>query len=225
MTNLIEDFSCWLRDADKSTQTLRAYIGALARLNTWFEQTNRTPLTDESLTPTDLRLYRDHLVRAKLKPSSINANLAALRALGQFIAEQTNGADPATKLRGIETTRQHAPKSLTRQELFKLQRALDQRRAHAERSGHALIWIMRDEAIIALLLNTGLRVQELCSLDVGDIVVNPRGGTVIVRSGTRHDTNLHCTGRSRFSASCGSVGELTQRSTTDSAFVIYTMDV
>ena len=42
---------------------------------------------------------------------------------------------------------------------------------------------MRDEAIIALLLNTGLRVQELCSLDIGDVVVNPRGGTVIVRSG------------------------------------------
>lgn len=183
MTKLIEDFGRWMRDADKSAHTLRAYIGALGRFNNWFEQTNRSPLTAESLTPTDLRLYRDHLVQAKLKPSSINTNLAALRALGQFIAEQTNGADPATKLRGIEITRQHAPKSLTRQDLFRLQRALDHRRAHAERSGHALIWVVRDEAIIAVLLNTGLRVQELCSLDVGDVVINPRGGSVIVQSG------------------------------------------
>jgi site-specific recombinase XerD len=183
VTTLIEDFGCWLLDADKSAQTLRAYIGALDRFNIWFEQTNRSPLTAESLTPTDLRLYRDHLVQAKLKPSSINANLAALRALGQFIAEQTNGADPAAKLRGIETTRQHAPKSLTRQDLFKLQRALDHRRAHAERSGHAPMWIVRDEAIVAVLLNTGLRVQELCSLDIGDVVINPRGGAVTVRSG------------------------------------------
>ncbi len=183
MTNLIEEFGSWLRDADKSTQTLRAYIGAVERFGDWFEQTNRTPLSVESLTPTDLRLYRDFLVRAKLKPSSINANLAALRALGTFISEQTNSADPSAKLRGIETTRQHAPKSLTRQELFKLQRALDHRRAHAERSGHALEWVVRDEAVIALLLNTGLRVAELCSLDVGDVIVNSRGGRVIVRNG------------------------------------------
>ncbi len=149
-------FERWLQDADKSAQTLRAYIGALNRFNIWFEQTNRTSLTAESLTPTDLCLYRDQLVQTKLKPSSINANLAALRALGQLIAEQTNSADPAARLRGIETTRQHAPKSLTRQELFKLQRALDHRRADAERSGHSLTWIVRDEAIIALLLNTGL---------------------------------------------------------------------
>lgn len=183
MTKLIENFGRWLRDADKSAQTLRAYIGALERFNIWFEQTNRTPLTAKSLTPTDLRLYRDHLVQAKLKPTSINANLAALRALGTFISEKTNSADPSAKLRGIETTRQHAPKSLTRQELFKLQRALDHRRAHTERRGNALTWVVRDEAIIALLLNTGLRVAELCSLDVGDIIVNPRGGKVIVRHG------------------------------------------
>ena len=122
-------------------------------------------------------------MQAKLKPSSTNANLAALRSFGQFIAEQTKGSDPSAKLRGIETSRHHAPKSLTRQELFKLQRALDHRRAHAERCGQTLIWVIRDEAIIALLLNTGLRVQELCSLDVDDIVVNPRGGKVTVRHG------------------------------------------
>ncbi|NJM40320.1 MAG: tyrosine-type recombinase/integrase [Anaerolineae bacterium] len=183
MTNLIGDFDRWLQDADKSKQTLRAYLGAVERFDVWFQQTNRSPLSDASLTPTDLRLYRDHLVQAKLKPSSVNANLAALRALGQFVAEKNNGADPAAKLRGIETTRQTAPKSLTRQELFKLQRALDHRRAHVERSGHALSWVVCDEAIIALLLNTGLRVAELCSLDVGDVVVNPRGGKVIVRYG------------------------------------------
>ena len=73
MTDLIEDFEGWLRDADKSKQTLRIYVGALGRFGIWFEQSNRAPLTVEALTPTDLRLYRDHLVQAKLKSSSINA--------------------------------------------------------------------------------------------------------------------------------------------------------
>ena len=54
MTNLIEDFAGWLRDADKSKQTLRAYVGALDRFGKWFEQTNRTPLTAAALTPTEV---------------------------------------------------------------------------------------------------------------------------------------------------------------------------
>jgi site-specific recombinase XerD len=183
MSNLIDDFYRWLSDQDKSEQTKRVYLGAVTRFGMWFEKANRALLTAQALTPTDLRLYRDQLVQAKLKPSSTNTNLAALRSLGQFIAEQTKASDPSAKLRGIEVSRHHAPKSLTRQELFKLQRALDHRRAHAERSDHSLLWIVRDEAIITLLLNTGLRVQELCSLDVADVVVNARGGKVIVRQG------------------------------------------
>jgi integrase/recombinase XerC len=122
-------------------------------------------------------------VQEKLKPSSVNANLAALRALGMFVAERNGGTDPAAKLRGVETVRKLAPKSLTRQELFKLRRALDHRRANAERKGHATAWVIRDEAVLAMLLNTGLRVAELCALDLGDVVVNPRGGHVTVRSG------------------------------------------
>lgn len=93
MTKLIGDFEQRLQDADKSKQTLRAYLGTVERFDVWFEKTNRISLTVESLTPTDLRLYRDYLVQTKLKPSSINANLAALRTLGAFISEKTNCVD------------------------------------------------------------------------------------------------------------------------------------
>ena len=106
-----------------------------------------------------------------------------LDRLQSLLDNDFGGHHDKFNLRGIETTQRHAPKSLSRQELFKLQRALDHRRAHAERRGHAMAWIVRDEAIIALLLNTGLRVAELCSLDFEDVVVSPRGGKVIVRQG------------------------------------------
>ena len=46
-------------------------------------------------------------------------------------------------------------------------------------------WVLRDEAIITLLLNTGLRVAELCALDIEDVVVNPRGGKAKAASTTR----------------------------------------
>lgn len=40
---------------------------------------------------------------------------------------------------------------------------------------------MRDEALLALLIYTGLRVQEVCDIQLRDIDV--AGGTIIVRSG------------------------------------------
>ena len=50
------------------------------------------------------------------------------------------------------------PKSLTEQELYRIRRAV-------YRADNA-----RDIAVFELLANTGLRVSELCSLEVGDIV-------------------------------------------------------
>jgi site-specific recombinase XerD len=48
MTKLIRDFERWLRDADKSDQTIRAYVSALNRFDAWFNQTNRKSLTTRS---------------------------------------------------------------------------------------------------------------------------------------------------------------------------------
>jgi site-specific recombinase XerC len=42
---------------------------------------------------------------------------------------------------------------------------------------------LRDRAIIVLLLNTGLRISELCALELGDVILTDRKGEVRVRSG------------------------------------------
>ena len=178
-------FEAWLRNADRSEQTVRAYLGACTRFARWFEAINRQALSADSMTmtPSDLRLYRESLIAQKLKPTSINAALAALRTLGLFVAEHYGGANPAAKLPSIELSTQHAPRSLSRQDQFKLHQALDRRRAYAEHHGHALVWIVRDEAMIQLMLNPGLRVDEVCKLDVDDVIVRERSGSVTVRQG------------------------------------------
>ena len=180
---VIGDFATWLRNADRSSHTIRSYVGTVSRFATWFEQINNAVLVSNLITPADVRLYRDKLIQARMQPASVNATLAAIRAFGVFVAEQTGGTDPAKQLRGVETAKRCAPKSLTRQQLFKLHQAMDRRRAHAEHTGHELAWILRDEVMVQLMLNTGLRVQELCSLNIDDVRLNERGGKIIVRHG------------------------------------------
>ncbi|MEJ7638356.1 MAG: tyrosine-type recombinase/integrase [Singulisphaera sp.] len=43
---------------------------------------------------------------------------------------------------------------------------------------------VRDLAVVRLLLNTGLRVQELCTLTWKDVAISERKGLLTVRRGT-----------------------------------------
>jgi integrase/recombinase XerC len=66
---------------------------------------------------------------------------------------------------------QPGPRWLDRREQNALLRA-------AERAGEP-----RDLAVVRLLLNTGLRVQELCALTWKDVAVSERKGSLTVRHG------------------------------------------
>jgi len=61
------------------------------------------------------------------------------------------------------------PKSLTERDLYRIRRAV-------YKTDNP-----RDIAVFELLGNAGLRVSELCFLDVGDVVLSERKGKVAVR--------------------------------------------
>ena len=80
------------------------------------------------------------------------------------------------------------PKALSAQEVYRLQRtAAGQRQLAVARAGEAItpavIAALRDEAVLNLLLYTGLRVGEAAALRLDDLVLNGKVGKVIVRSG------------------------------------------
>ncbi len=103
------------------------------------------------------------------------------------IEEKRVTTNPAQALQGVKQDRR-VPTALTAQEVYRLQRtAAGQRQLAAARAGEAVtpavIAAWRDEALLNLLLYTGLRVGEAAALRLDDLVLNGKAAKVTVRSG------------------------------------------
>jgi len=187
----LDEFVAHLRTQDLSRYTVDGYRRNVAWFFAWLkEQTGRDmPLAE--VTTFDLQRYRDHLIDAGRKPSTINRRIAALRA---FFAWAVGGGytttDPTAGIKSIQHKRR-APKGLSKQQVYLLQRQAAARRQLAEaqagkdtegqqRITPAVVLARRDEAILAVLIYTGLRVGELVNLRLRDVEINARSGKVCV---------------------------------------------
>jgi len=99
-------------------------------------------------------------------------------------------SNPAAEVRGLRQAKR-VPKALDTQEVYRLQRtAAAQRQLVEAKVGKgnvtpAVVNARRDEAVLNLLLYTGLRVSEAAALHVADVVLNNRSGKVNVRPARR----------------------------------------
>jgi site-specific recombinase XerD len=106
-------------------------------------------------------------------PATINRGLASLRGYCQWATlAHLLTENPATDIGDVPTD-PLAPRSLPTEAVDALLRV-----ARAEQ--HPLLRA-RNEALLALLIYTGLRVQEACDLQLRDLDLG--GGTITVRSG------------------------------------------
>ncbi len=193
-----------LRAEKKSTHTLRSYGTAVRQFvrttlpgecplieripevegsDENHESENRPPATEElegmtvealhtRLDPNNGRLDLWLQSLSHLRPSTINARIAAathlLRWLGYMVPEWVARPSRSRPL----------PKVLTRDEVVKV------RRAAADSENPLAV------PIIATLLDTGMRVSELCALDLGSIDLRDRSAMVIAGKGDKDRTVL-----------------------------------
>lgn len=169
-----ETFIAHLRQT-KSTNTAQAYLKSLRDFERWFEFSNGEQLTPLRLTPTDLREYRQAMAHRKLAPATVNLRLAAVQAYADFHQLQL-GPVRSAKIARPEI------RWLSKQEQAALWREVE-RDYQAASSPAARTRATRNRAVIALLIGAGLRLSELCDLDIGDVEINPRSGSVRVRHG------------------------------------------
>lgn len=181
--NTLEDFRAYLIEKDRAPLTVKCYLRDLTLFAHWFERSTDQPLTPEVLTPIAAREYKQRLLSTdKASPATINRRLAALRAyVAWALAKGFIEYDPLGTIQSVPE-QPITPKGLSKQEQSRVLREVEKTR-QAARTETAQRQAIRDQAIIVVLLNTGLRVGELIALKLGDVKLSERQGEVRVRSG------------------------------------------
>jgi len=150
----------------------------------WHEAKFNQPFEPSLLTNYDLHLYRKwSLDNEKVKATTWNSRHWALSILCMWI-ESTHGF--ANLMDGIEqkqsgiTSTRH--RSLTDDEYHRLVHVLEQNTRRVVTTFEYQVTV-RNWAAVTLMLQAGLRVEEAALCDVGDITLNERSGSVLIRSG------------------------------------------
>ncbi len=168
----LESYIAYQKSTDKSSATLAGYHSDLRQFAKWFESINKLEIRLQHITPTDLRQYKHYLLEAKCKPQTINRHLLSVKYFLNW-GWDTKKIKHRLPLPKTVKQSQAIPKWLNRLQQNQLLR-------HVERYGSK-----RDITIIKVLLNTGLRVSELCSIKWADISISDRKGKLCVTTGKR----------------------------------------
>ncbi len=160
-----------------SRHTLTSYRHDLVGFARWFEAHVPTEpiFLPDAVTPTDIREFRDWLVRtANRKPATVNRKLAALRAYFSYCKASGYRKDDLPT-EGVKRVAEQpaGPRWFLKREINGLIRAVERYGRGADR--------LRDLAIVLTLRHTGLRVGELVTLTLQDTTLGQRGGQLRVR--------------------------------------------
>ena len=165
-------FAGFLAAHDFAVPTRKALRSDLRKFARWFSTANKELFRIERVTLRDVADFRDHLRRDQGQAvASVNRALVSLRRFfGWLVKEghvEANPADAVKELRRVQL----APKGMERAQVRRLLRELELRQD------------VRANAIFHMLLYTGCRVSDLVNLDLADLLLGDRSGTVVFRFG------------------------------------------
>jgi len=165
-------FSQFLAGHDFAARTRKAMTNDLRKFAQWFVAANREPLRVSRVTLRDITDFRDHLRRDRGQAvASVNRALVTLRRFFSWLRQE--GHVQANPTEGVKELRRQllAPKGLDRGQVRQLLREVELRGD------------VRANAIFHLLLYSGCRVSDLVSLELADLLLSERSGTVVFRFG------------------------------------------
>ena len=168
--NIINDYIDYQQAAGKKPITCKNYRSDMMGFANWFVQKNKEPMVLLKITPTDTRQYKRDLITKGYKPQTINRRIITLNHFLTWGWEARNVKHRFALLKPMKQL-QLAPHWLNKHEQHLLLRLVERRQKP------------RDTAIVKCLLNTGLRIHELCALQWRDITIADRKGILTVRSG------------------------------------------
>ena len=157
---------------DVSQHTIDAIVLDIRKFSKWFTLANQEPWDAARVTVRDIIDYREHLKTEKKQAvSTINRNLASIRKYFKFLHQREYVTDNPT-LSVKELKKQPlAPQGLSRSEVRKMLREVELRKD------------VRAKAIFSLILYTGARLSDTTFLELSDLTISDRSGTVFYRHG------------------------------------------
>jgi integrase/recombinase XerC len=185
----LEGFSSSL--AGRSAATRRAYVSDVSGFAEWAARSGLAG--PDEVDRVLLRRYLAFLSTMRYARASVARKAAALRCYFGWMAR--SGAIPSdpAHLLGAPAGRSRLPRVLDRSEVAAL---LDEpeKNASAKLPGDpelVLAVAHRDLAVIELLYGCGLRVAELCGLDIGDLDLEARTVTVLGKGDRQRMVPMH----------------------------------
>ena len=176
LDGLIALFQEYLQRSALSPATIRNYLADVRGFVRWLQAERHAVDLPQARHFGD---YREYLIReTEHSPATVNRHLQALRVLGRCLQDEgkvTN--NPAGEIQLVPNGHadESAPRVLDYDEIERL--------IVAVRAGARPSLMHRDYAIIELMLQAGLRVNEVAALTMDDIVATHEGLRLIVRGG------------------------------------------
>ncbi|TXC78309.1 tyrosine-type recombinase/integrase [Metabacillus litoralis] len=152
--NLMDHFSEWQKEQGKADSTIKTYVGVLEKFKLWLDKSNKE---FDQISKNDVQQYMDYLEAQKKNAGTIEKYLAAISVFSRFIGKSEIILDIQCKEKSKEN---EVPESLKKHEekLLLTEVKSDQN--------------LRNIAIVYTLLYTGIRISELCALNVSDVKID-----------------------------------------------------
>jgi site-specific recombinase XerD len=165
-------FAQFLDAHDLSLNTRRAFAQDVRKFARWFTTANREPFAVKRVTTRDTTDFRDQLRRDEGQAvATVNRALVTLRRFFGWLGEQGHVlANPAKAVKELRR-QQLAPKGLEREQVRRLLREVELRED------------IRAGAVFSLMLYTGSRVSDLANLELNDVMLGDRSGSVVFQHG------------------------------------------
>lgn len=169
MNIYIEQFSQAMTESGKSRNTVGTYTRNAQLFVDWLEDITAEQFNGK-ITEMDIAAYTRYLTDTKKQSlNSIKAKLTALQKFSEYLTN--SGKMQPIKVKQKKGTSEPDVEVLEKNELYKYLR-------YTINTGNLL-----NIAIVQLILNTGIRESELCNLELSDIEITERKGTITIRNG------------------------------------------
>lgn len=165
-------FAAFLDAHDFAPGTREGFTLDLRKFAAWFVSANKEPFVSTRVTTRDMTDFREHLRRDRQQAvATVNRCLVTLRRYFGWQAEK--GHVPANCAKPVKELKRQAlaPKGMERSQVRRLLREVEVRGD------------LRANAIFSLMLYSGCRVSDVTNLELHDLLLSERTGSVVFRHG------------------------------------------